>query len=101
MVEELARVLLGSLCSELNTAENKEQLRKLLAQLRQRHPKIFSEASSDVMNKRDEDGRTQIEQLILSLSVVSSGNYCRFVDCLFMSLHLDELGFYSVKGDGR
>ena len=56
-------------------AENKEQLRKLLAQLRQRHSEIFSEASSDVMSKRDEGGRTQIEQLILSLSVVSVARF--------------------------
>ena len=70
MVKELARILLESLSSEPNTAENKELLRKLLAQLRQRHPRIFSEALSDVVSKRDEDGRTQIEQLILSLSVV-------------------------------
>lgn len=71
MVKELATILLESLSSEPDTTENKEQLRKLLAQLRQRHPEIFSEASSDVVSKRDEDGRIQIEQLILSLSVVS------------------------------
>ena len=74
MVRELATILIESLSSEPDTTENKEQLRKLLAQLRQRHPEIFSEASSDVVSKRDEDGRAQIEQLILSLSVVSVAN---------------------------
>lgn len=84
MVKELATILLESLSSEPNTTENKEQLRKLLAQLRQRHPEIFSEASSDVMSKRDEDGRTQIEQLILSLSIVSVAN--GLVDLLVVRL---------------
>lgn len=84
MVKELATILLESLSSEPNTTENKEQLRKLLAQLRQRHPEIFSEASSDVMSKRDEDGRTQIEQLILSLSIVSVTN--GLVDLLVVRL---------------
>lgn len=84
MVKELAAILLESLSSEPNTTENKEQLRKLLAQLRQRHPEIFSEASSDVVSKRDEDGRTQIEQLILSLSVVSVAN--GLVDLLVVRL---------------
>lgn len=72
VVKELAKLLLESLSSEPNTAENKEQLRKLLAGLRQRHPEIFSEVSSDMINKRGEEGRTQIEQLVLSLSVVSA-----------------------------
>lgn len=74
VVKELATMLLESLSSEPNTAENKEQLRKLLAQLRQRHTEIFSEASSDIVSRKNEDGRTQIEQLILSLSVVSVVN---------------------------
>lgn len=99
MIKELARILLESLSSESNTAENKEQLRKLLARLRQRHPEIFSEVSSDVVNKRDEDNRTQTEQLILSLSVVSA--MIMPVDHLLMPHHLDKPRFYAVNGDGR
>lgn len=72
MIKELARVLLESLSSETNTTENREQFRKLLARLRQRHPEIFSEASSDIVNERDGDSRAEIEQLILSLSAVSA-----------------------------
>ena len=72
MIKELARVLLELLSSETNTTENREQFRKLLARLRQRHPEIFSEASSDIVNGRDGDSRAEIEQLILSLSAVSA-----------------------------
>ena len=71
VVKELATVLLESLSSPHNTAQNKEQLRKLLAQLRQQHTEIFSEVSSSVVNKSNEDGRAEVEQVILSLSVVS------------------------------
>ena len=90
MVKELARILIESLPSQPNTTENKEQLRKLLAQLRQRHPGIFSEALSDVLNKSDEDCRVQIEQVILSLSVVSA--VTALVEYLFMSLNVDNPG---------
>lgn len=71
MVKELARMLIESLSRQASTTENREPLRKLLAQLRQQHPSIFSEASSDAVNKSDEDHRAKIEQLILSLCVVS------------------------------
>jgi len=84
VIKELARMLLELLSSEPGATENKEHFRKLLAQLRQRYPETFSEASSDALNKRDEDGRAQIEQLILSLSVV--GAVVLFADCLFMPL---------------
>jgi len=72
VIKELARILLESLSLGPDIAENKEQRRKLLSQLRQRHPEIFFEVSSDVVNQRGEDGRTEVEQLILSLSVVST-----------------------------
>jgi hypothetical protein len=96
VVKELAMILLESLSSEPNTVENKEQLRKLLARLRQRHPEIFSEASSNVIGKRNEDGRTQIEQLVLSLSVVSE--VIVSVDYLPIPFPLDEFRFYTVDG---
>ena len=71
VTKELTGMVIESLSSQPNTVENKKQLRTLLARLRQRHPGIFSEALSDVVNERGEDGRTEIDQLILSLSVVS------------------------------
>lgn len=92
-------MLLESMSSEPNTVENKEQLRRLLAQLRQRHPEIFSEVSSDIVNARDGDGRTQIEQLILSLSVVSV--VIMAADHLFIRYPLDEPGFYIINSDGK
>ena len=98
-IRELVRILLESLSLESNPAENKEQLRKLLAQLRQRHPGAFSEASSGVVSKRDEDGRTQIEQLILSLSVV--GWVTAFVDRMLshsLQANLDSVSSTSMKG---
>lgn len=96
MVEELARTLIESLTSEPNAAENKEQLRKLLAQLRQRHPEIFSGVSSNEISKRDEDGRPEIEQLILSLSVV--GAVITPVGYFLTPLPLDEHRFHTVGG---
>lgn len=77
VIKELARVLLESLSSQPNTAGNREEQRKLLVQLRQRHLEVFSEASSDAIIKSDEDSRPKIEELILSLSVVSAANVCR------------------------
>ena len=96
VVKELAMILLESLSSDINTVENKEQLRKLLARLRQRHPEIFSEALSNVIGKRNEDGRTQIEQLVLSLSVVSE--VIALVDHLPIPSPLDESRVYTVDG---
>lgn len=98
MVKELAVILLELLSSEPNTAENNEQLRKLLARLRQRHPEIFSDASSDVVSKKDEGDRGEIEQLILSLSAVSVVTIA--VCNLLMPLPLDEPGLYTIKEYG-
>ena len=95
---ELAGILLESLSSQPNTAENKEQLRKLLIQLRQRHPKIFSDASLWAINKSDEDRRLQIEELILSLSVVST--VIVRIEYLLMLLNLDKLGLYVIEWEG-
>ena len=97
MIKELARILLESPSSESNI-ENKEQLRKLLAQLRQRHPEIFSEVLSDVVNERGEDGRTEIEQLILSLSVVSTTIIP--VDYSLMPPRSDKPGYHTIGRDG-
>lgn len=99
VVKELARILLESLSSQPNTTENKEQLRKLLAQLRQRHPRIFSEASLDIVSRSDEDCRAQIEQVILSLSLVSV--VAVPVEYLFMSPNVDKPGGSAVNYDGE
>ena len=96
MIKELARILLESQSSE-SDIENKEQLRKLLAQLRQRHPEIFSEVLSDVVDERGEDGRTEIEQLILSLSVVSAVSVP--IDYSLMPLSPDKSGFRTINRD--
>jgi len=98
VIKELAGILLESLSSEPNIAENKEQLRKLLAQVRQRHLDIFSEVSSDMVNQRGEDGRTGFERLILSLSVVSA--VAVLIDYSFMPLPTDEPGFHAINQDG-
>jgi hypothetical protein len=91
VVKELTRILLESLSSEKTTAENKEQLRRLLAQLHQRHAGIFTEASMDVIDKSDEDCRAKIEQVILSLSVVRAAFV--FVERPLTSPDIDEPGF--------
>lgn len=97
VVKELARILLDSLSSEAIDPENKEQLRQLLARLRQQHLKIFSEVSSNVINGRGEDGRAGIEQLILSLAVVSV--LAAHVDYFLTPPSLDEPGFRAVGGE--
>lgn len=96
MIKELTRILLETPSSE-SDIENKGQLRKLLAQLRQRYPEIFSEVLSEVVNERGEDGRTEIDQLILSLSVVSSETVP--IDCSLMSLSPDKPGFRTINRD--
>ena len=72
-------MLIELLSRQTSTIENKEHLWKLLTQLRQQHPGIFSEASSDAAGKSDEDHRAKIEQLILSLCVVSVIGACRML----------------------
>lgn len=100
MITELARILIESLTSQPNTAENKEQLQKLLVQLRQRYPKIFSEASLDAINKSDGDCRPHIEELILSLSSVSA--VTAPLEYLLMTPGVDKPRLYTIHwGRGK
>ena len=97
VIKELAGILIELPTSE-SDIENKGQLRKLLAQLRQRYPEIFSEVLLGVISEKGEEGRTEIEQLILSLSVVSAVTVPN--EYSLMPLPPDEPGFHTVDRDG-
>lgn len=99
VIKELARVLLESMLPQPSTTEDKEKLRKLLARLRQRYPVTFSEVSSDVIEKGDEDRRTQVGQLIVSLSVVSP--IAVSVDGSLISFNVDGPRFNDLSEKGR
>ncbi|KAL6308934.1 hypothetical protein BKA93DRAFT_724934 [Sparassis latifolia] len=81
IVRHATTVLLRHATEVQSTEGNRDMnTRRFLSHIQQRHPKTFEQVCHDAM-KQDEDQREAIEQIIVSLTVVSS-----------MSSHMQDLG---------
>ena len=65
-----AVTLLHRLTEDEPSGDSALELRSLLSQLHQRHPEVVQAASKAIVEE-DEDKRDAVEQLVLSISVVS------------------------------